>query len=79
MFKDILEANDFSIIVDTTQIIPPMTVVKYEAKVTRIYDQKNKQEIGLTPENTCLTMAKTEEEAYKKSQDRAREWAEKQR
>lgn len=79
MFTDILETNYYSIIIDISSIIPPMSFGKYEAKVTKIYDRKTKRDIALTSENTCLSWGSTEDEAYKKAQARAKEWAERQR
>ena len=79
MLGDILEVNGFSIIINVTEIIPPMAIGKYEAKVTKIYDHQNKQELLLTPDNNSFAWGRTEEEAYRKALDKIQSWAEKQR
>ncbi len=79
MHANTLEVNGFSITVRVTQIIPPMNFAKYEAKVTRIFDQDSKKDIRLTPDNCKSAWGKTADLAYDKVRIHIGTWAKAQR
>jgi hypothetical protein len=79
MHADTLEINGFTITIEVVKIIPPMSFAKYEAKVTRIYDQDSRKDLRLTSDNCKLAWAKTADLAYGKVRTHIGAWTKTQR
>lgn len=79
MHANTLQVNGFSVTVRVTQIIPPMNFAKYEAKVTRIFDQDSKKDLRLTSDNCKLAWGKTADQAYDKVRAHIGAWTKAQR
>ena len=70
----IFKTYDYSVAIHATEI-RPLGRFNYEAKATRIFDQRTQREVPLTPENTCINWGVGAAEAKAKVREDVERWA----